>query len=926
MATETMSALSECGDAELVSQSRAGNRDAFGQIVARYQTLICSLTYNTTGSLSQSQDVAQETFVTAWKQIRNLREPNRLRSWLCGIARNLSHNALRQNLQEPANASEPLEVARAVASPDLPPSDQAISREEEAILWRALEGIPSVYGEPLILFYREHRSVEQVARTLELSPDAVKQRLARGRKMLHQEVAAFVESALQRTTPGKAFTLAVLAALPVFAAGSATAVTVGTAGAKVTTGAKITAAAGLAGSILGPLIGLLGGAFGIWISIRNTRSPRERRFMIRQSWISAASLVLFAAALSSFIFLGRPLAASHPVIFGCALGLSVAGYWTGMVIWMVRSNRRQWQIRVEDGTDLTPMLATPTRKHQLWAVYGSLGGSTFGVLGWVVAQAVQANEWVTGIVTVLFGTAVVLVGARVWMRDPEARGRVIVPTLTLLGLFIVAVGLAHWGDWTKAAEVQVTATHTVLIGSGLAAIALIVGVFRRFRGGPCEASTRGQNQNSFCLMPLVPLLLSALISQSATPANPRAESWTLPNHIRLVSVLFPDSTNVSIFTFLPLGLAEDGREQTQWSHLVEHLVIRSTVSKHLSIANGETMPESMRLDFYGNVNNWEAGLSHHRRWLEGVPFTETSLEREKPKVKSECDFTVRNLATHKLAMAAWAQGLRHGATNVALLGDIARASLSQIQAYRDEHLAVLSNVLVCVVGGVEPSRVSSVAREQLGAIKSGATPVAPVKLHPGNRELTWDLDARHLIITWPMPATASEDFAPLLAAGQWLNMRFFSDPEIKRLTGMSLAGADLATPEGNFFFVSASLRPGIAFPEVQQKLEQKAQGLSAPEEDLSMLAMLSGQLAESLTTIPEMAALKAQLPPNTDLAMVEGNIGLQWGMAEFRYGSGKATLAKRLPQLRTEDVRRVAKKYLAPGMCSVTEIRKAGIL
>jgi hypothetical protein len=45
-------------------------------------------------------------------------------------------------------------------------------------------------------------------------------------------------------------------------------------------------------------------------------------------------------------------------------------------------------------------------------------------------------------------------------------------------------------------------------------------------------------------------------------------------------------------------------------------------------------------------------LTHHRRWLEGVPFTEATLEEEKPKVIAECDFTARNLATHKFAVAA----------------------------------------------------------------------------------------------------------------------------------------------------------------------------------------------------------------------------------------------------------------------------------
>ena len=70
-------------DSELVTQTLTGNHDAFSWIVARYQSLLCSLAYSATGSLSQSEDLAQETFVIAWKQLADLREPEKLRSWLC---------------------------------------------------------------------------------------------------------------------------------------------------------------------------------------------------------------------------------------------------------------------------------------------------------------------------------------------------------------------------------------------------------------------------------------------------------------------------------------------------------------------------------------------------------------------------------------------------------------------------------------------------------------------------------------------------------------------------------------------------------------------------------------------------------------------------------------------------------------------------
>ncbi len=105
----------------------------------------------------------------------------------------------------------------------------------------------------------------------------------------------------------------------------------------------------------------------------------------------------------------------------------------------------------------------------------------------------------------------------------------------------------------------------------------------------------------------------SLNAAGAMSSAPTSSSTTLPNGIRVVSICFPGSTNVFIFTLSTLGLANDGPGQTQWSHLVEHLVIRSTIPDDLSIANAETLPDFMHLDFYGNLANWREGLTHHQR-------------------------------------------------------------------------------------------------------------------------------------------------------------------------------------------------------------------------------------------------------------------------------------------------------------------------
>src|SRR5215813_6451185 len=150
-------------DSDLVARSLVGNSDAFGQIVSRYQSLICSLTYSATGNLGQSQDLAQETFITAWKHLRLLREREKLRAWLCGIARRIIGKALRRDGREPVHEADPLEAVQDPADATPLPSEHVITKEEEAILWRSLSRIPETYREPLVLFYREHESVETVA-------------------------------------------------------------------------------------------------------------------------------------------------------------------------------------------------------------------------------------------------------------------------------------------------------------------------------------------------------------------------------------------------------------------------------------------------------------------------------------------------------------------------------------------------------------------------------------------------------------------------------------------------------------------------------------------------------------------------------------------------------------------------------------------
>ncbi len=285
-------------DSELVSDSLSGNREAFGQIVSRYQSLVCSIAYSATGSLSESEDLAQDTFIAAWRQLRDLREPGKLRAWLCGIARNLVNNFLRKQGREPSHRAAQLEeVAETdTRSPEPIPADRAISKEEAELLWRSLELIPETYREALVLFYREHQSIETVAANLDLTEDAVKQRLSRGRKLLQEQFLSFVEGALARTNPGRQFTLNVLAALPALTL-QAKVASIGAAAAKGGAAVKGAGIMGLWSAVLTPVMVVLGNYASYRISMDEAHTDVERSYIKRYFKTSLLVTVVLSVIL-----------------------------------------------------------------------------------------------------------------------------------------------------------------------------------------------------------------------------------------------------------------------------------------------------------------------------------------------------------------------------------------------------------------------------------------------------------------------------------------------------------------------------------------------------------------------------------------------------------------------------------------------------
>ncbi|MGL6195524.1 MAG: RNA polymerase sigma factor, partial [Thermoguttaceae bacterium] len=163
--------------------------------------------------------------------------------------------------------------------------------------------IPEPYREPLLMYYRQNQAVCDIAAALQITEENARKRITRGRAFLKEAVEKQVESMLESTRPGSAFTLAVLAALPLAATASGCAVT--TTAATVSGCGIIGKGIGVTsfgffswligaiwialGSIVIPLASLFGGFHVVIKQVQNSPTIRSRRFLIRESLIRLAA-------------------------------------------------------------------------------------------------------------------------------------------------------------------------------------------------------------------------------------------------------------------------------------------------------------------------------------------------------------------------------------------------------------------------------------------------------------------------------------------------------------------------------------------------------------------------------------------------------------------------------------------------------------
>ncbi len=157
-----------------------GDNDSFWALIEPYSGLIYSVAFGIMKNHEQSQDILHEVYIRSFKSLSNLRNPNRLTSWLYTMTRNICYDILRKNIRIDKGKAQVVDAQPKVVSIH----EVLIKEEDLKQLQVALEKLPEPFRVILGMKYMNHFSCKYIADILDISVEAVKSRLFEARKLL----------------------------------------------------------------------------------------------------------------------------------------------------------------------------------------------------------------------------------------------------------------------------------------------------------------------------------------------------------------------------------------------------------------------------------------------------------------------------------------------------------------------------------------------------------------------------------------------------------------------------------------------------------------------------------------------------------------------------------------------------------------------
>jgi RNA polymerase sigma-70 factor, ECF subfamily len=187
---------------ELARDLIAGKAEAFDRFVEVFRSKIFKYSLMMCGHREDAEEVAQDTLLKVFENFDQLREPERVRSWVFRIARNACLMKRRKSVFAPTqelslddflpHAAEGETRRLEIADWSALPEDQYLKTELKAVIRQAISGLPEIYRAVILLRDVEELTTEEAAQVLDVSQEVIKTRLHRARLAIRDKLDAYL--------------------------------------------------------------------------------------------------------------------------------------------------------------------------------------------------------------------------------------------------------------------------------------------------------------------------------------------------------------------------------------------------------------------------------------------------------------------------------------------------------------------------------------------------------------------------------------------------------------------------------------------------------------------------------------------------------------------------------------------------------------
>jgi RNA polymerase sigma-70 factor, ECF subfamily len=184
-------------DAAAVARAKAGDKDGFRSLVERHSRSVFRLAYRLTGNEQDAEDVVQETFLRAYKQLQHFESRASFGTWLYRIAANYSLDLIRSRKRHHDHrppAEEENDALLSIPASTPGPDRMAYSVQVEGRISAAMAELSEQERTAFVLRHFEGFSIEEIAATLGLGASAAKHSIFRAVQKLRKALEPIVSS------------------------------------------------------------------------------------------------------------------------------------------------------------------------------------------------------------------------------------------------------------------------------------------------------------------------------------------------------------------------------------------------------------------------------------------------------------------------------------------------------------------------------------------------------------------------------------------------------------------------------------------------------------------------------------------------------------------------------------------------------------